>query len=135
MKETPKALSSGSCLLRTYAAAHVRMMSKERLARRGISLIPNDVLLSTSPIRGTVATLIPTESAALSIPSSPLFAGNSKATRAYPGRNRTSGRPRTVRIKLSLSTGMSTKISVRITRPITNSRSDGTSGFRPYDSS
>ncbi|WP_268767939.1 hypothetical protein, partial [Methanosarcina sp. 2.H.T.1A.15] len=44
-------------------------------------------------------------------------------------RNNTSGRPRTMRIKLSLSTGISTKISVRTTRPTTNSRSDGNFWF------
>lgn len=73
LKETSKALSSGSCFLRIYAPAHARIINTERLARRGISLIPNDVLSSASPVRGTIATLIPMESAALSTPSSPFL--------------------------------------------------------------
>src|SRR5674476_1101299 len=57
--EIPNALSSGSLFLLTYANPDKSRVNTERLARRGISFIPQDVELSTSPIRGTTATLNP----------------------------------------------------------------------------
>ena len=69
--------------------------------------------------------LSPKERAVLSIPSRSDFAGKSAAIRAYPGRKSTSGSPSMFRIEVSLNPGVSTKMFVRSTSPITIRRSDG----------
>src|ERR1035437_1083269 len=103
LKEIPNVLFSGSFLRLEYDTPDMSRVNADRLVSRGISLIPQGVKLITNPIRGTIATLSPTERAILSIPSSPVPSGKSADIREYPGRKINRNKPRIMRMKLSLS--------------------------------